>query len=65
MQVLVQYLETPIDRPREGVVIVGKDHFENAYSHISFNVHDKVLELLLSLLLRINFLALFLGATYI
>ena len=39
---LVQYLETPIDRPREGVVIVGKDHFENAYSQISFNAHDKV-----------------------
>ncbi|KAL5256122.1 hypothetical protein ACHWQZ_G011361 [Mnemiopsis leidyi] len=42
VQVLVQYLETPIDRPREGVVIVGKDHFENAYSQISFNAHDKV-----------------------
>ena len=23
-------------------MIVGKDHFENAYSQISFNAHDKV-----------------------
>lgn len=42
MQVLVQYLETPIDHPKEGVMVVGRDHFENAYTQISFNAHDKV-----------------------
>ena len=41
-QILVQYLETPIQHSKDAVMLAGRDHFESAFYQIPFNSNDKV-----------------------